>query len=264
MPHGEACAPTRGSTRPRAAAGGRRRRGASSSGGTRTSVKTIKDALNHKKRQAARRCARDRGPRAAALHECPEGDPVALAQGLAHEFFLAESAVSGQVGQGPLRAAPGRDRAARRRGGAHRRPVDNEGTRAKSCSAASRLRATERLSILVEAVAGVTTEDHLDEGAEARGRQAARGPVLLSAAAGARQGPVSHPQEEVRARRSAYMASVVRRPTSRGAGSCPSFRRGAAQPVAMFESGVRASRSPTRCQTDRPWPPTRPTPGTIG
>ena len=154
--------------------------------------------------EAARRGARDRGPRAAALHECPGGRPRGPGAGpRARVLPRGERRLQAGRGEGRPRAAPGRDRAARRRGGAHRRLRGKRGARGQKAAQQPRSDA-QRVERPRGRARGRRRGRHGGPPGRGRGgqtrRQAARGPVLLSAAAGARQGPVSHPQEEVRAR----------------------------------------------------------------
>ena len=195
-------------------------------------LKTIKDARNHKKRQKRRDAARATAARGLLRYTSAlEGDPVALAQGLAHEFFLAESAVF-KPGSAKGDHAPPQAEIERLVVEAAHIVVyaDNEGHEGKkllSSLEAMRNACRPRVAVAAAVVAhaprgGARTGPHTQverprgrargrrrgqhggppgRGRRGlRGRQAARGPVLLSAAAGARQGPVSHPQEEVRAR----------------------------------------------------------------
>ena len=132
-------------------------------------LKAIKDARNRKKRDAARATAA-RGLR--RYTSALEGDPVALAQGLAHEFSLAESAVF-KPGAAKGDHAPPQAEIERLVVEAAHIVVyaENEGHEGKKLrnSLEAMRNAWNVLEDALEAVAEVDTEDHLDEGAEAFG-----------------------------------------------------------------------------------------------
>ena len=213
-------------------------------------LKTIKDARNRKKRDAARATA-ERGLR--RYTSALEGDPVALAQGLAHEFSLAESAVF-KPGAAKGDHAPPQAEIERLVVEAAHIVVyaENEGHEGKKLrnSLEAMRNAWNVLEDALEAVAEVDTEDHLDEGAEAFGVVG----QLVARFYYRRQRERAKALYRIRKKKyehvcSAYMASVVQASyESRGwLVSELSSRCSYNQSPVMFETASSASRSPIPC-----------------